>query len=115
MSKNTEIIKNIITGVWVELFIKKANMRYVFFVVMLLLIYITFMTRVERTQIEINQLEKELKNARSEYVTITAKVFNLTLEHNIKKEIKKRNLELFSSDKPNKLIKIPKEKSRKNQ
>ncbi len=110
--KNT-LYRRIMTGDWVHLVLNKKRMYFVLYFVGLVIIYISFLAKVEKKQMEINKLEDILEVKRSEAALYSSRIFNKTMQHSLTEKCEKMNLGISVSNKPHRIIVIEKEAEHK--
>ncbi len=94
------ILKKIISGKWLKDELNIKQVKFILFISILGIIYITNRYNVEKILVESHKIKKEIKELHSEYVSITSKLMKMTKESEIRKMINKKELSLKVSDKP---------------
>jgi len=106
MNPNQTYLQYILSGVWLDGFLTWKSIKYILFVVFLTITYVSIIAKVEQKQREIKNLEVELQNKRSEYVSVKSAVFTSTLERELVKTSAKYELGLYLPKTQHRVISI---------
>jgi len=99
-----KILKNFITGnILVQSNLLK-QIPYLLFLVFLGIVYITNRYNFEKFYKKLNVLEEEVKNLRSEQITTSAKLMNLSRRSSVVNLIEKYNIGLVEPEETPKII-----------
>ncbi len=99
------LLRDLIDGRILTRYIVVKQLPYILFLTFLAIIYIGNRYHAEKVVRETTKLQERLEELRSDAISIESKLFNLSKQSNVSKEIKKRGLELYESIVPPKRIK----------
>ncbi len=99
------LLRDLIDGRILTRYIVVKQLPYILFLTFLAIIYIGNRYHAEKVVRETTNLQERLEELRSDAISIESKLFNLSKQSNVSKEIKKRGLELYESIVPPKRIK----------
>jgi len=104
MSKAPKIISVVFGGEPVLANLGEKNIRFVLFLFVLIILYISLHYAVGQTLVEGRKLERELKNLRAEYTTNLADLAFLSKQEEVTKRLQQFDSELQAPVKPPKRI-----------
>ena len=104
MNKRGKIISGVFGGEPVLSNLGEKNIRFVLFLFMLVILYISLHYAVGQTLVEGRKMERELKNLRAEYTTNLADLAFLSKQEEISKRLQQFGSGLQAPIKPQKRI-----------
>lgn len=93
-------LRSIVDGSFFSKEIILKNINYISFLVFLGLIYIANRNHAERLLRETIKLKKEVEELKSEQLTISSKLMQISQQSYVEKIMKEQQLELYNSDTP---------------
>ena len=103
-------VRDLLNGdIWTKKFFRKQY-KLILMIALLTFLYIGNRYQYETELARVIQINKEIKDAKYEALTISAQLMRLTRQSNIERMVRERGIVLYEPDRPPIVVEIPKQK-----